>query len=453
MKIQKESENTSISKTSITSESKKALTSDTNQHRLLESVDNGSVSSLLLEVAVEEKGAVALSPGLAVGNTPLGDTDAVLGLDTGVDDLDVGSGVGTGEIELGHGALGGSGADGLEGGGDVVGVVEGAGLAEMGLGTDTVDGDAGGDPLLDVGDETGGLGVGGRVQVVVVDVELGVGVGSAGGLEGDTDVVLAENLHEDVLAESTVLVEGLVDNVPGVDLALEVGHDLGDVVLHHIGELGLVGDLLDPVGELRVPDKSVATDELAVLGGEVDEVVTTVEVEVAVGGLGGIPLHAVLRGDLTEVGLDNGRSLRVAECALVSGSTEVLLALGLEESVQTVGGLSRGLVAGSDRGLGSNRGGLDSGSGGGHGRGRAGAGSGNALRVPVVRGSAVVARNTGRGTGEALATALSVGISSLDVSRGSGGQRCREDNGGKSGGRDIHLEKSCRLTKDKGLNE
>jgi hypothetical protein len=65
----------------------------------------------------------------------------------------------------------------------------------------------------------------------------------------------------------------------------------------------------------------------------------------------------------------------------------------------------------------------------------------------------VVARNTGRGTGEALATALSVCISSLDVSRGSGGQRCREDNGGKSGGRDIHLKKSCRLTKDKGLNE
>ena len=150
----------------------------------------------------------------------------------------------------------------------------------MGLGTNTVDGDAGGNPLLDVRDETGGLGVGGRVEVVVVDVELGVGVGGAGGLESDADVVLTENLHEDVVAESAVLVEGLVDDVPGVDLALEVSHDLGDVVLHDVGEGSLVVDVLDPLGQLGVPNQSVTTNELAILGSKLHQVVASCEVEV-----------------------------------------------------------------------------------------------------------------------------------------------------------------------------
>jgi hypothetical protein len=55
----------------------------------------------------------------------------------------------------------------------------------------------------------------------------------------------------------------------------------------------------------------------------------------------------------------------------------------------------------------------------------------------------VVASNAGRGAAEALATALSVGIGSLYVSRASRGQRCRKDNGGEGGGRDIHLGSVC----------
>jgi hypothetical protein len=414
---------------------------------LLESVDNGSVSSLLLEATVEEEGAVAASPRLAVGNTPLGDTNTVLGLDTGVDNLDVAGGIGTGKIKLGHCALGGSSADGLESSRNVVRVVEGAGLAEMGLGTNTVDGDAGGDPLLNVRDETGGLGVGGRVEVVVVDVELGVGVGSASGLKGNTDVVLTEDLHEDVVAESAVLVEGLVNDIPSVDLALEVGHDLSDVVLHDVREGGLVVDVLDPLGKLGVPNQSVATDELTILAGKVDEVVATSEVKLALGGLSGIPLHAVLGGNLTKVGLDDGSGLSVTKSTLVSSSTEVLLALGLEELVQAVGGLGRaGLVAGGDRGLGrGSSAGLDNtGSSGSCDRsGRTRAGTGNALGVVGVGNGTVVASNAGRGAAEALATALSVGIGSLYVSRASRGQRCRKDNGGEGGGRDIHLGSVC----------
>lgn len=173
------------------------------------------------------------------------------------------------------------------------------------------------------------------------------------------------------------------------------------------------------------------------------------------GRLGGVPLHAVLRGNLTKVGLDNGSSLGVAESALVSAGTEVLLALGLEELVQAVRGLGRaGLVAGRNRGLGRSSGSLNSaGSGGGHDGSRR-AGTGDTLGVVGVGLGAVVAGNTGGRSREALATALSVGISSLDVSRASRGQGCRKDNGRESSGRDIHLVVVCvGWKKKKGLSE
>jgi len=194
------------------------------------------------------------------------------------------------------------------------------------------------------------------------------------------------------------------------------------------------------LGKLRVPDQSVTTDELAVLTCKVHQKVTASEIEVTVAALGGIPLHAVLGSNLTKVGLDDSSSLGVAESALVSGSTEVLLALGLEELVQAVGGLGRaGLVAGGNGGLDGGSAGLDSaGSVGGHDRGSR-AGSRDTLGVVGVGNSTVVASDTSGRSREALATALSVGISSLDVSRASRGQGCRKDNGGESSGRDIHL--------------
>lgn len=62
----------------------------------------------------------------------------------------------------------------------------------MGLGPDAVDGNTGGDPLLDVRDHAVRHFCGvGLVEVVVVDVELGGRVRGAGGLEGDAHKVLA----------------------------------------------------------------------------------------------------------------------------------------------------------------------------------------------------------------------------------------------------------------------
>lgn len=64
--------------------------------------------------------------------------------------------------------------------------------------TDAVDGNASSDPLLDMGDHAiGQLGVVGIVKVVVIDVELGAGIGLAGSLKGDAHKVLAQDAVED----------------------------------------------------------------------------------------------------------------------------------------------------------------------------------------------------------------------------------------------------------------
>ena len=103
---------------------------------------------------------------------------------------------------------------------------------KRGGGTNAVNGDACCDPFLDVGDYAcGDFGVAGGVEVVVVDVELRIGVGGSGSLEGDGDKVLAENIIEDRGAHATVLVEDLVHDVPSVDLALVAGNEGCHVVL------------------------------------------------------------------------------------------------------------------------------------------------------------------------------------------------------------------------------
>lgn len=83
------------------------------------------------------------------------------------------------------------------------------------------------------------------------------------------------------------------ETYPCVDLALVTADKLGDVCLHHVLELGLVGDGRYPGGKLAVPDGGVAADQLVVCGGPVDEVVGAGECECALDVLGGVPLHAV----------------------------------------------------------------------------------------------------------------------------------------------------------------
>lgn len=84
-----------------------------------------------------------------------------------------------------------------------------------------------------------------------------------------------------------------IKTYPSEALALKVTGDLSNVGLDHLSELSLVGDALNPGGQLRVPQKSVATKHLTVLGSKGSGLVGSVEGEHATGSLEGVPLHAV----------------------------------------------------------------------------------------------------------------------------------------------------------------
>lgn len=127
---------------------------------------------------------------------------------------------------------------------------------------------------------------------------------------------------------------------PGVDLALVASNDVGDVVLDDLGQSSLVVDVLNPLRELGVPDQSVTSDLEAILLSKVDDLVEAAEVELALAGLGGIPLARVLGGDGAKVSLDDGGVLCDAEQVGVGDGSVVELALVLDQLVDAVGGLA-----------------------------------------------------------------------------------------------------------------
>jgi hypothetical protein len=227
-----------------------------------------------------------------VSNTPARDANTVADVQARVLGLEVVGGRSTGNVELGDGTLGSSSAEGPHGLLDTLGTGPAAAVGKVHLGTDAVDGDAGGAPLLDVFDHTLSLAVVGNVKVVVVDVQLAGGVGRASSLKGNADVVLADDVEPVALPEGSIFVEDLVHNVLGLlascgsfreplcthpdeDRALVAAHDGADVSLHHGDQSVLVVDLGDPAGQLRVPDECVTTDELAVALGPVDDAIGT----------------------------------------------------------------------------------------------------------------------------------------------------------------------------------
>lgn len=132
-----------------------------------------------------------------------------------------------------------------------------------------------------------------------------------------------------------------MNTYPGVDLALEVASNVLDVVLDGVLHLGLVLNVVNPLRKLGVPDESVTSDLEAVLGGKVDDLVAAAKVELALLRLGGIPLHRVLGGDLTEVGLDDGVVLLALEKVGVGDGAIVELALVLDQLVDAFLGLAR----------------------------------------------------------------------------------------------------------------
>lgn len=112
--------------------------------------------------------------------------------------------------------------------------------------------------------------------------------------------------------------------------------NLRDVVLNHFSQLSLVSNAFNPAWELRVPDKSVASEQLSVLRSEIGGLVGSVEGELTTGSLKGIPFHAVLRSNLAKGRVDDVRSLGRAQSAGVGAGAVVLLALGDEQSIQAL---------------------------------------------------------------------------------------------------------------------
>lgn len=131
----------------------------------------------------------------------------------------------------------------------------------------------------------------------------------------------------------------LIDNIPLVTDTLIPPHNGIDVSLHHLEQRGVVESAPGhPRRQLAVPDQSVAANLLAVLGGKSHDGVGVVEGEVPLGGLRGFPLHCVLRRDRPELGLDNLLLLRVVPDR--EGSTDILLACGLEGGIKGCWGLA-----------------------------------------------------------------------------------------------------------------
>lgn len=133
---------------------------------LLESVEDSGVSLLGVVAVVEEERVALGPPGVGVPDTPDGDTNAVLLVKAGLGDVGPVSLLGVLDVDLGHGALGSNAAEELHG-------VDGSGTlagGKVSLRTDTVDGDTGGDPLLDVLGHGLGLCVVGSVKAILQSV-------------------------------------------------------------------------------------------------------------------------------------------------------------------------------------------------------------------------------------------------------------------------------------------
>lgn len=114
------------------------------------------------------------------------------------------------DVELREGDLKPCGSEGCE---RLVHVWDSAVVDDqVSLGTDTVDGDAGGDEASDERDHGVDLAAG-VVEVVVVDVKLCGGVGGFGGAEGNVDEGFTEHVVENGGAEGAVVVEDFVHDI------------------------------------------------------------------------------------------------------------------------------------------------------------------------------------------------------------------------------------------------
>lgn len=114
----------------------------------------------------------------------------------------------------------------------------------------------------------------------------------------------------------------------------------GDMGPDNLSQLLRVCDRLDPARQLRMPDQSMTSDELAVVGSPVGQVISRAPVVRSLSALKRAPFHRVLAGHLAKVGLDDGGISITLQKSLVSGSAEVFFAGGDEGLMDRGGGLA-----------------------------------------------------------------------------------------------------------------
>src|SRR5204863_7730965 len=75
------------------------------------------------------------------------------------------------------------------------------------------------------------------------------------------NVRVADDVLEGRRTPGAVVVEGLVDDIPGINRAVgPVVHHPVNVVVHDVGQVGRARNTANPTGELAVPDERVPVD-------------------------------------------------------------------------------------------------------------------------------------------------------------------------------------------------
>lgn len=99
---------------------------------------------------------------------------------------------------------------------------------------------------------------------------LSVWISSSCRFECKRDVVSTERLEEHGVSIVSVIIDGLVNDVPGVALPLVVASDIGDVSLQHRSQsLGGPCPRRHPRRQLRTVQKRVTSHDLAILLGKI----------------------------------------------------------------------------------------------------------------------------------------------------------------------------------------
>ena len=159
------------------------------------------------------------------------------------------------------------------------------------------------------------------LKIEVIVTQLGIGIGCMRRLEGIFDIGVANHILEHIATPGPIFVEGFIDHIPVPDAALEMGHFSRNVVIHGRQERAAGGNIVDPTGELAVPDQRMAANLHAMALSETHNRIRRPKVKGALGGFSGLPLHLIARSHPIELGLGNRRIRVVAQQVGFDGHT------------------------------------------------------------------------------------------------------------------------------------